>query len=86
VFRVGRFVEKPDLETARSYIASGRFSWNSGMFLFSPRRYLEELERFRPDILKACERALKGATRDMDFIRSSAPPSKRRRRNRSTTR
>jgi mannose-1-phosphate guanylyltransferase/mannose-1-phosphate guanylyltransferase/mannose-6-phosphate isomerase len=69
VFRVGRFVEKPDLETARSYIASGRFSWNSGMFLFSPRRFLEELERFRPDILKASARALQGAVRDMDFIR-----------------
>jgi len=69
VFRVGRFVEKPDLDTARGYIASGRFSWNSGIFLFSPRRYLEELERFRPDILKASAQALQGAARDLDFIR-----------------
>ena len=68
-FRVQRFVEKPDAETARGYLASGRFLWNSGIFLFAARRYLEELERLRPDILRSCTRALDAAARDLDFVR-----------------
>ena len=66
---VERFVEKPDAETARAYVASGEYFWNSGMFLFRASRYLEELERFRPDILAACRRAFAGASRDADFVR-----------------
>src|SRR5712692_3057877 len=72
VFRIQRFVEKPDAKTARSYVASGRFLWNSGIFLFPARRYLEELERFRPDILRACTGALEAAVRDLDFLRLDA--------------
>ena len=45
---VERFVEKPDLETARAYVAGGDHFWNSGMFLFRASRYLAELERFSP--------------------------------------
>src|SRR6266702_1335690 len=52
-FRVSRFVEKPDLETARTYLSSGGFFWNSGMFAFRPERFLEELEFLQPDILTA---------------------------------
>jgi mannose-1-phosphate guanylyltransferase/mannose-6-phosphate isomerase len=66
---VRRFVEKPDLESARSYVASGRFYWNSGMFAFKPRRFVEELERFRPDIAAAARVALESGTRDLDFLR-----------------
>ena len=53
-FIVERFVEKPDYGAAQSYLESGDYLWNSGMFLFKASRYLEELERFRPDILEAC--------------------------------
>jgi len=48
-FRAERFVEKPDLERARGYLASGRFGWNSGMFIFSARTVLEALRRFKPE-------------------------------------
>ncbi len=71
-FSVARFVEKPDLATAAAYVASGRFFWNSGMFMFRARRYLEELERFRPDILSACRKALVGGSQDMHFTRVDA--------------
>lgn len=71
-FAVNRFVEKPDLATAREYQASGRYFWNSGMFMFRASRYLQELERFRPDILAACRKALDGGTQDMHFTRVDA--------------
>jgi mannose-1-phosphate guanylyltransferase/mannose-6-phosphate isomerase len=64
-----RFVEKPDLATAESYVASGRYLWNSGMFVFSARLYLEELDRHAPAMLAACRQAVAEATADRDFIR-----------------
>lgn len=66
---VERFVEKPDADTARSYVDSGDYVWNSGMFLFRASRYLEELQRHRPDMLAACRAAFGAATRDADFLR-----------------
>jgi mannose-1-phosphate guanylyltransferase len=66
---VEQFVEKPDLSTAEQYLASGGFYWNSGMFLFRASRYLQELGKFRPDILTACEKAISHAVVDLDFIR-----------------
>ncbi|HCG6981474.1 TPA: mannose-1-phosphate guanylyltransferase/mannose-6-phosphate isomerase [Vibrio parahaemolyticus] len=69
VFRVAQFVEKPDLDTAEQYLASGEYYWNSGMFLFKASRYLEELEEHHPNILEACESAMQGARQDLDFIR-----------------
>ncbi|MEX5686816.1 mannose-1-phosphate guanylyltransferase/mannose-6-phosphate isomerase [Pseudomonas silesiensis] len=68
-FLVSRFVEKPDQLTAQEYLASGDYFWNSGMFMFRARRYLEELERFRPDIFVACREALAGGSQDMHFTR-----------------
>ncbi|WP_444912067.1 mannose-1-phosphate guanylyltransferase/mannose-6-phosphate isomerase [Microbulbifer sp. PAAF003] len=68
-WKVAEFVEKPDTETAESYLASGDYSWNSGMFLFRASRYLEELERYRADILAACRSAYQSAARDLDFTR-----------------
>lgn len=68
-FRVARFVEKPDLETARRYVAGGRFFWNSGMFVFLAKRYLEELQRFRPDIASAAKAAWQAGKSDLDFMR-----------------
>lgn len=68
-FAVKRFVEKPDLVTAEDYLASGRYFWNSGMFMFRAKRYLEELQLFRPDILEACQKALDGGAQDLHFTR-----------------
>lgn len=69
VLRVLRFVEKPDAATAQRYLDAGDHYWNSGMFLFRASRYLEELERHRPDILAAVRRAFDAADRDGDFLR-----------------
>ncbi|MRI34320.1 mannose-1-phosphate guanylyltransferase/mannose-6-phosphate isomerase [Endozoicomonas sp. OPT23] len=66
---VRKFVEKPDLEKAQSYLASGNYYWNSGMFLFKASRYLEELEKFRPDILKVCKKSMVVQDTDLDFVR-----------------
>ena len=64
-----RFVEKPDADTARGYLDSGDYYWNSGMFLFRASRYLEELERFQPEIVAAVRKAFDAAARDGDFVR-----------------
>ena len=69
VRKVLRFVEKPDAATAQSYLDAGGYYWNSGMFLFLASRYLQELERLRPDILAKTRAAVAAATRDGDFIR-----------------
>ena len=69
VFAVAEFVEKPGPEQAEKYIESGEHSWNSGIFLFPARVYLDELERLRPDMVAACRQALATAQRDCDFIR-----------------
>ncbi|WP_312785481.1 mannose-1-phosphate guanylyltransferase/mannose-6-phosphate isomerase [Stenotrophomonas indicatrix] len=66
---VERFVEKPDLDTATGYVASGQYYWNSGMFLFKASRYLQELERLQPTMLSACSDAWQSARRDADFTR-----------------
>lgn len=68
-FEVNRFVEKPDAATAQSYLESGRYLWNSGMFMFTASRYLQELERFAPTILQACKAAMDAAKNDMTFLR-----------------
>ena len=58
VMAVERFVEKPDFDTAQRYVQSGSYYWNSGMFLFSARSFLAELEAHAPDMLAACRQAL----------------------------
>ncbi|HEX7005842.1 MAG TPA: mannose-1-phosphate guanylyltransferase/mannose-6-phosphate isomerase, partial [Alphaproteobacteria bacterium] len=68
-FRVERFVEKPDLETAKAYLADGGYAWNSGMFLFGAARYLAELERLEAEMLSATAKAVALAVRDLDFLR-----------------
>ena len=67
--QVARFVEKPDAAAAERFLASGDYFWNSGMFLFSARQFVEELEQYRPDMLVACRRALEGGEHDLDFCR-----------------
>ena len=72
-YRVARFVEKPDRARAEAFLASGSFSWNSGMFAFSAARLLEELGVHRPDILAASRTAWEKAKRDLDFLRLDEP-------------
>ncbi|TNI12736.1 mannose-1-phosphate guanylyltransferase/mannose-6-phosphate isomerase [Aeromonas veronii] len=68
-FTVSQFVEKPDSATAKDYLASGEYYWNSGMFLFKASRFLSELECFRPDIYTACSNSVGTIDPDLDFIR-----------------
>jgi mannose-1-phosphate guanylyltransferase/mannose-6-phosphate isomerase len=67
--QVARFVEKPNLENAEKFLAAGDYYWNSGMFLFSCRQFLDELEKTHPDILTACEESLAHGQHDLDFCR-----------------
>jgi mannose-1-phosphate guanylyltransferase/mannose-1-phosphate guanylyltransferase/mannose-6-phosphate isomerase len=73
-FAVKGFVEKPDLERARQFLAGGRHAWNGGMFLFPASLYLAELERLDPGMVKLSRAALEGATGDLDFTRLAAEP------------
>jgi mannose-1-phosphate guanylyltransferase/mannose-6-phosphate isomerase len=68
-YGVAQFVEKPDAKRAQEFVASGQYYWNSGMFMFQAQRYIQELKRFAPDILAACETAIAHAQRDLDFTR-----------------
>ncbi|MBI5860838.1 MAG: mannose-1-phosphate guanylyltransferase/mannose-6-phosphate isomerase [Rhodocyclales bacterium] len=68
-FAIDRFVEKPDLATAQSYLDTGEYYWNSGMFLFRADRYLQTLHRLAPDIADPARNAVDRAQRDLDFIR-----------------
>jgi mannose-1-phosphate guanylyltransferase / mannose-6-phosphate isomerase len=67
--RIARFIEKPSLERAREFVKSGDYYWNSGMFMFRARRYLEELERFAPQIAHVCANVFQAAKTDLDFTR-----------------
>jgi mannose-1-phosphate guanylyltransferase/mannose-6-phosphate isomerase len=68
-FRVDRFVEKPDAETAQAYLDAGGYFWNSGIFVLRADRWLEEIGKYQPDILAACSSAMAGSARDSDFVR-----------------
>jgi mannose-1-phosphate guanylyltransferase / mannose-6-phosphate isomerase len=69
VRKVLRFVEKPDAATAQRYLDDGGYYWNSGMFLFRASRYLEELGKYRPDILAAARAACEHLDPDGEFLR-----------------
>jgi len=68
-FHVARFEEKPSQTKAMSFVRSGDYLWNSGMFMFKASAYLKELKQHAPEMLKACEKALKNAMKDLDFLR-----------------
>lgn len=72
VYKIEQFVEKPDLARARQFVESGDYYWNSGMFIFRARRYLEELKRHAPSIEAAARAAFEGAQADLDFTRIDA--------------
>lgn len=65
-YRVERFVEKPELEVAQSYLDSGEYLWNSGMFCFTADRFLQALNRHEPDIAELAEACWMGSDRDAE--------------------
>ena len=66
---VEAFVEKPDQTTAEGYLADGRYSWNSGIFLLPAKSVIAELEAHAPAVIAAVRQALSAAKKDLDFIR-----------------
>lgn len=68
-FAIARFVEKPDSDTARTYLDSGHYCWNSGMFLFRASAVMAALSRHAPEILDACRLAVERGRDDLDFFR-----------------
>jgi mannose-1-phosphate guanylyltransferase/mannose-6-phosphate isomerase len=71
-FKVAEFVEKPDAETAQSYLDDGGYLWNSGMFMLPAEKYLAELKKYATDIFDASNSAYEKAVLDLDFIRLDA--------------
>jgi len=68
-YKIERFVEKPDRDTAEGFVADGGFYWNSGMFMFRADRFLDEIGQHAPQIAGAAEGAVRDAYRDLDFCR-----------------
>jgi mannose-1-phosphate guanylyltransferase/mannose-6-phosphate isomerase len=68
-FPVVEFVEKPNAETAKAYLAEGCYYWNSGMFVFQAEVFLRELQEQSPEVVEAAINAKAQAVQDLDFIR-----------------
>jgi mannose-1-phosphate guanylyltransferase/mannose-6-phosphate isomerase len=68
-YKVEEFVEKPDLQTAQSYLEQGNYLWNSGMFMFQANTLIDELTTYSPEIVKLVNESVDNATQDLDFIR-----------------
>lgn len=71
---IASFREKPDFETATSYVASGNFLWNAGIFLFNPSTLLKIATELKPSMVEACRRACAEAIPDLDFLRLAREP------------
>lgn len=71
-YAVSEFVEKPDAQTAQTYLDNGDYYWNSGMFMFKASRYLEELGKYAPEMLAVCQKAIETESSDLDFVRVDA--------------
>jgi len=69
ISNVKAFVEKPNLKTAETYVASGDYYWNSGMFMFKASTLITELEHFQPEIINTCRKSLAKSQQSLDFIR-----------------
>jgi len=62
IFKIKKFIEKPNIEKAKAYLEDGNYSWNSGIFIVKAKVYLEELKKYRPDIYSACLETLRNST------------------------
>ena len=68
-YQVARFVEKPNVDTAQTYVSSGRYYWNSGMFVFRADQYLIALETYAPEVARCSEAAWRARSFDQTFVR-----------------
>jgi len=69
VFHIERFVEKPDSDTAQSYLDAGSYLWNSGLFMMRASVWLSAIGHCRTDILAACQTAWSQNSIDGEFLR-----------------
>ncbi|MCR5124194.1 MAG: mannose-1-phosphate guanylyltransferase/mannose-6-phosphate isomerase [Treponema sp.] len=69
VLPLKKFVEKPDFDTAKKYVESGEYFWNSGMFIFKAQALLDEIKSFDKTIYESTLESFSNATVDLDFIR-----------------
>ena len=69
ILHIKSFKEKPSVELAEKYISEGHYFWNSGMFAFKAKIYLEELRKFEPEIYECCKKAFAKTIKDIDFTR-----------------
>lgn len=68
-FAIQSFAEKPNLELAQAYFASGNYLWNSGLFMVRADQWLKAMAALQPAMLQACRAAMENSSRDIDFIR-----------------
>ena len=71
-YAISKFVEKPSLANAKRFLSSGGYAWNSGIFLFGAKAFLDELQQFEPTMLAECRAAIAAAKQDLDFLRLDA--------------
>ncbi len=67
--KIDKFIEKPNLEKAKTFIKDQHYVWNSGIFLFKASTILKEMKRYAPEILGLCEESLERGLEDLDFFR-----------------
>jgi len=72
VHAIAGFAEKPDAERAQSYLASGEYLWNAGLFMVRADQWLHALGQLQPAMLVACQTAMQESGQDADFIRPQA--------------
>jgi mannose-1-phosphate guanylyltransferase len=70
-YLVDEFIEKPTSDVAQEYLNAEDYLRASGMFLFKASRYLDELQKFRPDIFDACKASTDGVGSDLDMLRTN---------------
>lgn len=68
-FKVEKFIEKPDLESAQTYIEKGEYLWNSGMFVFKTSKFIDEVSSWAPEIFKFAMKSVENSRYDLGFIR-----------------
>ncbi len=71
-FHIEQFIEKPELARAEQLVAAGNYYWNSGMFILPTGLFLQELEKFAPEIFHNCQKAWQQRSQSLDFIRPDA--------------
>ena len=68
-YNIISFKEKPNFETAKKYLNSGNYYWNSGIFIFKASTYLNELKKYEPEIYNICKKSYTKSSKDLNFIR-----------------